>query len=157
MLKSFVKHNNNNNESFFQKSDLLHCTCSQRVFKHFYNKPEWQSNVQASNQCRQHPRNRKNHLCFEFRHHALSSSYCCCCLLFNDGHLLQLWSEILASHTQMIYDGHMITGDECSPNFLTFNLSYGWGKTPEKTSTRKMIRLGIEPEPTAWEVTTCYP
>ena len=31
----------------------------------------------------------------------------------------------------MIYDGHMITGDECGPNFLTF--VFVSGKTPEKT------------------------
>ena len=39
-------------------------------------------------------------------------------LLFNDGHVLQLWSETVAVRRQMnmvwmIYDGYMKTGDEC--------------------------------------------
>ena len=43
-------------------------------------------------------------------------------LLFNDGHVLQLWSETVAVHRWMIYNGHMITGDQCGPNYLTFVL-----------------------------------
>ena len=41
---------------------------------------------------------------------------------------------------QMKYGGHMITGDECGPNVLTF--AYGWGKIPWKISTRKLTRPG---------------
>ena len=33
--------------------------------------------------------------------------------MFNDGHVLQLWSETVAVSRRMIYDGHIITGDEC--------------------------------------------
>ena len=69
------------------------------------------------------------------------------CLLFNDGHVLQLWSETVAVCTRM-NDDHIITGDECGPN-----LSYDWGKIPEKISTRKLTRPSIEPGPAAWEVT----
>ena len=72
-------------------------------------------------------------------------------VLFNDGHILYQWSETVAVSRRMIYDGHMITGDECVTIFLTF--VNGWGKTPEKTSTRKLTRAGIELEPAAWEVT----
>ena len=42
--------------------------------------------------------------------------------LHNDGHVLQLWSETVAVHRRMIHDGHLITGDECGPNFLVFVL-----------------------------------
>ena len=38
---------------------------------------------------------------------------------FYDGHVLQVWSETVAVLKRMIYDGHMITGDECGTNFLT--------------------------------------
>ena len=41
-----------------------------------------------------------------------------------------------------IYDGHMITVDECGPNFLTFVFAVE-GK-PRKNSTRKLALLGIE-------------
>ena len=54
-----------------------------------------------------------------------------------------------------IYGGHMIPGDECGPNFLT--LSYDWGKTPEKTSTRKLTRPRIDPGPAARETTMLPP
>ena len=80
----------------------------------------------------------------------------CCCLLFNKGHVVQLWSETVVVRrgwymTWMIYHGHMIIGDECGPHFLTFVL---WlRETPGKTSTRKLTRPGIEPGPAAWEVT----
>ena len=48
-------------------------------------------------------------------------------LLFNDGHVLQLWSETVALRRRMIYgldhvDGHMITKDECDSDFLKFVL-----------------------------------
>ena len=50
----------------------------------------------------------------------------------------------------MIY-GHIITGDECGPNFLTFIL---WlRKSPGKPSTRKLTQPGIEPGSAAWKVT----
>ena len=52
-------------------------------------------------------------------------SCCCfvvCYLLFNGGHVLHLWSETVAIGTRMIYDEHIITGDECDPIFLTFIL-----------------------------------
>ena len=76
---------------------------------------------------------------------------CCCCMLFNDGRVLQLWSETVAVRRRMIYDSHMITGDECDPNFLTFVLRLR--ENPGKISTRKLTRSGIEPGPAAWEVT----
>ena len=50
-------------------------------------------------------------------------------MLFNDGHVLKQWSETVAVHRRMIYgsddtvyDDHIITGDECGQNFLTFIL-----------------------------------
>ena len=45
----------------------------------------------------------------------------------------------------------MITGDEFGPNVLTFWLTVE-GK-PQKTSTKKLTRPGIEPGAAAWEVT----
>ena len=36
------------------------------------------------------------------------------------------------------------------PKF-SWHLSYGWGKIPWKTSTRKMTRPGIESKPARWE------
>ena len=41
----------------------------------------------------------------------------------------------------------MITGDECSPNFLAFVLRLR--ENPGKISTRKLTRPGIEPESAA--------
>ena len=38
---------------------------------------------------------------------------------------------------------------KCGPNFMSF--AYNWRKTPEKTSSRKLTRPGIEPGPDAWE------
>ena len=46
----------------------------------------------------------------------------------------------------------MITGDKCGPNFLIFVLRLR--ENPWKTSTRKLIRPGIELGPAAWEVKT---
>ena len=51
----------------------------------------------------------------------------------------------------VIYDGHMITVDECGPNFLKFVLRLR--ENPGKTSTRKLTRPWMEPGPAAWEVT----
>ena len=83
--------------------------------------------------------------------------YCCCCLLFKDGHVLQLWSGTVAVHRRMIhgsmiYDGQMITEDECGPNFLTFvlRLRENPGK---KNSSRKLTRPRTEARSAAWEVT----
>ena len=47
----------------------------------------------------------------------------------------------------MIYDGHMITVDECGPNFLIFVLRLR--EIPGKPSTRKLTRPGIERGPAA--------
>ena len=69
---------------------------------------------------------------------------CCCCWLFNDGHILQLWSETVT-------DGHMIIGDECCQNFLTF--LFRLREKPGKTSTRKLTRPEIEPRPAGWQTT----
>ena len=56
----------------------------------------------------------------------------------------------------IINDGHIIHGDECSLNFLTLIL-HSWGKTPEKISTRKMTRPGIELGPAGQEKTMLHP
>ena len=50
-----------------------------------------------------------------------------------------------------IYDGHMITGEGCGTNFLTAVLRLR--ENPEKTSTRKVTRPGIEPVTASLEVT----
>ena len=70
-------------------------------------------------------------------------SGCCCLLLFNDGYVLQLRSETVAVRRRMIYGGHMITGDECGPSFLTcvFRLS----EKPRKNLNREIDPTGIEP------------
>ena len=49
-----------------------------------------------------------------------------------------------------MYYGHMITGEECGPNFLKFVLRLR--ENPGKTSTRKLTRSGIEPGPASLEV-----
>ena len=60
-------------------------------------------------------------------------------VVFNDGHVLHLRSETFAVRRRMIYglqdtvhDGHMIAGDECGLNFLTFVVRLGEnpGKKP---------------------------
>ena len=51
----------------------------------------------------------------------------------------------------MIYDGHVITGDECGQ--ISWRLSYNWGKPSEKTSVRKLTRPGIESRSAVWEAT----
>ena len=48
-------------------------------------------------------------------------------LLFNDDHVIQLRSKTVVVRrwmnvVWMIYDDHMIPGDECGLNFLTFDL-----------------------------------
>ena len=46
-------------------------------------------------------------------------------ILFNDGHILQLWSETVAVRRRinMVLDGgKMVPGDEYGLNFLTFVL-----------------------------------
>ena len=73
---------------------------------------------------------------------------------FNDGHALQLSSETVAVPRRMIYDGHMITGDECGSNFLIFVIRLR--ENPGKASTRKLTRPRIEPGPAAWEVTMVH-
>ena len=81
--------------------------------------------------------------------------YCYCCFLLNDDHVLQIWLETVAVRRQMVYVLNDI--------WLSYNRERKWpkfpeiylrveGKTPEKTSTRKLTRPGIEPGPTAWEV-----
>ena len=50
-----------------------------------------------------------------------------------------------------LYYGHMITGDECGPDFLTFVLRMR--ENPGKTSTRKLTRPGIETVLAVLEVT----
>ena len=75
-------------------------------------------------------------------------------VIFKDshvGHVLQLRSETVAVRKRMIYDGHMKTGNECDPNFLTFVLRLR--ENPGKPSLRKLTRTGIEPGPAAREVT----
>ena len=61
------------------------------------------------------------------------------------GIALQLMSETVAVRRGMIYDDHMITGDECDTNFLIFVLRLR--ENTGKTSTRKLTRPGIEPLP----------
>ena len=39
----------------------------------------------------------------------------------------------------------------CRPKAF-WNLSYRWGKTPKKPHRGNLSQLGIEPEPTAWQV-----
>ena len=51
----------------------------------------------------------------------------------------------------MIYDGNMITEDECGPNFLTFVLRLR--ENPGKNLNHKIDPTGIEPGTAAWEVT----
>ena len=45
------------------------------------------------------------------------------------------------------HDGHMITVAQ-----ISWHLSYGWGKTPEKISARKLTPPGIGPGSTVWEI-----
>ena len=71
-------------------------------------------------------------------------------ILFNDGHVLHIMSEIVAVHRRMnmvldVYHGHMIPGDEYCLNFLTSVLELR--KTPEKISTKKLTRTGTNPGP----------
>ena len=56
------------------------------------------------------------------------------------------WMNIISD----VYDGQMIARDECGPNFLI--CVYSWGKTPKKTSTRKLTRSEIEPGSAAWSL-----
>ena len=81
-------------------------------------------------------------------------------LLFNDGHILQLRSEIFAVHRWMTYDGHMITEDECDPNFLTFvlrlrenpgkNLNHEIDPTGFWTHARCVRSNHVTPIPQRW-------
>ena len=82
----------------------------------------------------------------------------CCRWLFNDGDVLQLRDRRDASPSVdgwymvwMTYEDHMITGDECDPNVLTFVLRLR--ENSGKTWTRKLTRPAIEPAPAASEVT----
>ena len=57
------------------------------------------------------------------------NTFCCCCFCYLTSHVLQLRSETVVVRRRMIYglgdnlyDGHMITGEECGPYFLTFVL-----------------------------------
>ena len=50
------------------------------------------------------------------------------------------------------YDGQMIPGDECGPNFLTFVLQLR--ENPKKSSTRKLTLPGIRPGPAVSEAMT---
>ena len=92
-------------------------------------------------------------------------TYCCCYyygLLFNDGHVLQLCSEIMTDNVWcwMMHDGHMITGDECSSNFLTFVLRprENPGKNPnqeihptgDRTRARCVRSNNVTPRPQRW-------
>ena len=68
--------------------------------------------------------------------------------IFIDGDILHLRSETVTfcrwmNMVWMINDGHMIQGEECSLNFLTFVLQLQ--KTQGITSTRKLTEQGIEP------------
>ena len=72
-------------------------------------------------------------------------------LLFNDGHV-HVRSETVAVHRRMnmlwiVYDGHMITGDEYALNFVTY---YSW-EILRKLQPENLTELGIEPEPAARE------
>ena len=74
-------------------------------------------------------------------------NYCCCYLLFNDDHVLQLWSVIIAVHRRMIW-------------WPCDNQGRMWPKIPDicltverKILTRKLTRPGTEPVSAAWEVT----
>ena len=82
-----------------------------------------------------------------------TSLSCSSCLLFNDGHVLQLWSETVAVRRRMIYglDDTWWPYDNRErmwPKYPDICL-YGWGKT----STSKFTRPGIEFRPAAWELT----
>ena len=72
-------------------------------------------------------------------------------ILFNGGHVIFIRSATVAVRRRMIYDGHMMTGDECGPNFLTF--VFRLRENPRKTQTRKLTQPGIERKSAAWEVT----
>ena len=78
-------------------------------------------------------------------------------VVVDDGQILELRSETSPSvegwmnMIWMIHYGHVRTGDECGPNFLTLVLRLM--ENPEKPSTRKLIRPGIAPGPAAWLVT----
>ena len=82
---------------------------------------------------------------------------CCCCCLYKDDHVLRYDQRPSPSVDELymvliIYDGHMITRDECGQNLLTFVLRLR--ENPRKTLTRKFIRPGIEPASAGREVTT---
>ena len=70
---------------------------------------------------------------------------------FNYDHALQLRSETVAFRRRMIYslddiyDGHMITGDECGLNFLTFVLRL-W-ENPGKTQPGNLPNQESNPGP----------
>ena len=78
-------------------------------------------------------------------------------MLFNYGHVLELWSGTTAVRKRtiyviwMVYDSHIITGTNVSDIF--WYLSYGWGKSPEKPQLGNWSDRRIEPVPAAWEVT----
>ena len=65
-------------------------------------------------------------------------------------HILKVCSQTVAVPRLMIFDGHIITGEECGPNFLTFlRLRENLGET----STRKLTPPVIEPGSPPWEIT----
>ena len=70
--------------------------------------------------------------------------------------------ETVAILRRMIYDGHMITGDECGPNFLTFvlrlrentgkNLNQEIDPIGDRTRTRCMRSNDVTPTPQRWSL-----
>ena len=56
-------------------------------------------------------------------------------LLFNIGHIVQLWSETVVVRRRIIYGGHIITADKC------------WGKTPKKPQPVYWPDRGSNPSP----------
>ena len=76
-------------------------------------------------------------------------------LLYNDGRVLQLWSETVAVRRRMLHGlGDILwpydNRGRMWPNFLRFVIQLR--ENPGKTSTKKLTRPGIEPGPAAREV-----
>ena len=85
---------------------------------------------------------------------------CLLLFLFNDGHVLQLRTVDGWYVGWMIYGGHMITGDECGPELLTFilwlrenpgkNLNQKIDSTGNQTRARCVRSNNVTPWPQLW-------
>ena len=75
----------------------------------------------------------------------------------SDDDVLQLRAETAAvrklmNMVWMIYDGHMIPGDECGLHFLTFDLNQEIDPTGDRTRVRRVRSNAVNPRPQRWSV-----